>query len=295
MLSKFAKYMPHNIQENNIIVGYGGTFDGYDLPIDEIRYWLFMHLYKKFLESKGKSVKLVYIIADKGVFHNYGENKETCSWRAKRISQIKALNKFFNNEFEVMLQSEIKITKDDIKNVNYLTKRYNNLLEKTIPPSRISQERKRKYLYTLEELLTFIKITNGKYLIKVGPPREVFYDKLIKILKRKFSPLYLKPVYPVNCTWAYYLYRSDVREFGLTPYKVGDKGYLEKRILITDDVLTIKYKISNTRVSKEYLPEVLSPYYDLVNLYYYYKNKNVIIDDLANELYKISKEVMGHK
>ncbi len=267
------------------------------MPVDEVKYWLFLHFYKKLLESKGVGVKLVYIIADKGVFNNFGKSEKVIQWRKKRIKEIKALNKFFNNEFKIVLQSEILVSNEEINEIWPIVKSNISLLERTIPPSRLLQERKRKYRYSLEELLAFIKLSRGMPLIKVGPPREKYYDALISLLKKNSYYIYLKPVYPVNCTWAFYLYREDIREFGVTPYKVGSAEYVSKRIIITDDISEIRKKLMNLDVPEDFPIDVLSSYKDMIRLFYAYKGiKKVpptIRDKIANEIFFIINEIFG--
>ena len=104
--------------------------------------------------------------------------------------------------------------------------------KKTILKNRITQEEEVGYQYTLEEVALIIG-----YDIKVGPPRETYYDQMArelgaKVCNNDFCGLYLKPTYPLGLNFDYFVTHPEIEEFGVTPYKAGSNKLQNNRIVL---------------------------------------------------------------
>ena len=136
------------------------------------------------------------------------------------------------------------------------------LLAKTVLQNRLKQEEETGFRYGLEEIATGMEFD-----IKLGPPREKFYDEAAEIIsqkmgRNKLGSIYLKPTYPLGQNFAFYLTHPEIEEFGLTPYKAGSNQMQDFRIIIgKTGVKEMKKLIDSTYVPAD--PKLPNPVADL--------------------------------
>ena len=87
--------------------------------------------------------------------------------------------------------------------------------------------------------------------LKVGPPRERFYDEAAAMIAKKlnigcYKALYLTPTYPLGLDFVYFLLHPEIEEFGLTPYKAGSNKLQEHRIILGNTPIERVQELINT-------------------------------------------------
>lgn len=127
---------------------------------------------------------------------------------------------FKSKDFDKKLTEVSAFAKDN--------KEIEDLLEKTILQNRLKQELELGFRYALEEIAII-----SDYDLKIGPPREQYYDKASQIYsKSKPLGLYVKPTYPLGLNYDYFINNPEIEEFGLAPYKAGSNKLQRNRFIL---------------------------------------------------------------
>jgi hypothetical protein len=238
---------------------YGETFDEKGHPIDSLKYYFFVSMLSKILTNLYEiNITPTILIADLGVYRNYPAEieqfKKIAEERKKFADKVK---KIYKCTYEVRLMSDFVSTNEfgkklqKIKEVSFANPIVLEMIEKTVPEDRLEMERKRGYAYSFEEIATILGLD-----IKVGPPREKLYDRTANLFLKYFDvepllSIYLYPTYPLGLPYGAYLSSPSIKEFGLTPYKVGSGDMTANRIALGKTSLEeIKNLIENTQVSQ---------------------------------------------
>jgi len=241
-----------------ISIIYGETFDEKGHPIDSLKYYFFISMLSKTLNNIYKvDIKPTILIADLGVYRNYPDEikqfKKIAEERKQFADNIKKVYKCF---YDVRLMSDLVSTNEfekklqKIREISFANPIVLEMIEKTVPEDRLDMERKRGYVYSFEEIATILGLD-----IKVGPPREKLYDRTANVFLKYFdvNPLlsiYLYPTYPLGLPYGAYLSSPSIKEFGLTPYKVGSGDMTKNRITLGKTSLeVVKDLIENTQIS----------------------------------------------
>lgn len=104
------------------------------------------------------------------------------------------------------------------------------------------------------------------YDLKLGPPREKYYDKVAQIYKNG-NPLgiYVKPTYPLGLNYDYFINHPEIEEFGLTPYKAGSNKLQQNRFVLNNTSRSqLQRFIKTSFISKH--PELPNPLKDLYDI-----------------------------
>ena len=184
---------------------------------------------------------------------------------------------------KVQLMSEI--FKDDsvheliqkVQNIVSDSVEIQHMLQKTVLQNRIHQENKMVYRYAAEAIATALLFD-----LKIGPPRERFYDEaateIAQKLKRDcYTALYLTPAYPLGLDFMYFLLHPEIEEYGLTPYKAGSNKLENNRIILGSTPLEHLYELIDTSFlpKKEGLPDPVGDLKHVCNLAGYFLGNNV--------------------
>jgi len=250
---------------------YGETFDDKGHSIDSLKYYFFVSTLSKILKDiyESKTFPIV-LIADLGVYRNYPNEIEIFKNLAnERKLFAEKIKKIYNCDYEVRLMSEVVATNEfedrlkKIKEISFSNPDILEMIEKTVPEDRLEMERKRGYVYSFEEITTILGFD-----LKIGPPREKFYDETANRLSKHFGldtllAIYLTPSYPLGLQYSDYLSSSSIKKFGLTPYKVGSGGMTKNRIALNKTTEEeVKELIDKTQISLS--PNKPSPILDLI-------------------------------
>ena len=223
-------------KKDTIKILYGETYDLFGITIDSLKYYLFIAL----LQKEVMGVESTILIADAASTINTssGDTQTILAEGKKRLDQIYEIIKRYHLAIRVQLMSELfqePYVQELIKQVQDVvtqSPKIQSMLQKTVLQNRIRQEDKTAYKYATEAIATSLLLD-----IKVGPPRERFYDEaaqlIAKELKREcYKSIYLTPTYPLGLDFMYFLLHPEIEEFGLTPYKAGSNKLQDHRIIL---------------------------------------------------------------
>lgn len=263
-LPSIAKIIEKVKKEKQVRLVYGETYDMFGLTVDSLKYYFFLSLLHETLKSMRINVTSTVIIGDlHSVKNKLVVNKNELLKNAEdRIILINKIRNIYKLKFEAVLMSDhvkdknfqnrLKIIKPIFQSSNELK----DLAKKTVLKNRLSQEEENEYQYTLEE----VAIITG-FDIKIGPPREIYFDQIARSLGSKvnnlsFCGIYLNPTYPLGLNFDYFINHPEIEEFGLTPYKAGSNKLQENRIIIGQSSFEQSKKlIENSFISRNpFLP-----------------------------------------
>ncbi|MCJ7740083.1 hypothetical protein MUP32_02055 [Candidatus Microgenomates bacterium] len=226
--------------QNSIKLIYGETYDQFGMTIDSLKYYFFLSLLHKLLKNEGVKASSEIIVGDlHSVKNKLVTNKENllfdANTRLKLINKIKAT---YNLSIEPRLMSQIFNDVDFKERLSIITpifRKSEKLIEiarKTVLQNRITQEEKAGYQYILEE----VALITG-FDVKIGPPREIHYDQLARLLGKNvgnedFCSLYLKQTYPLGLRFDFFVSHPEIEQYGLTPYKAGSNQLQDNRIIL---------------------------------------------------------------
>jgi hypothetical protein len=269
--------------QKSLKIVYGETYDKYGLTFDSLYYYFVLSTISKLLKSYGFDVIATLIVGDLASIRNDNvvEKEELLKQVEENYGLILELVKKYNLQIEVKKMSELfensdyksrleKLKCDALQNEDVV-----NLLEKTVLKNRLKQEYEKGFQYALEEVALI-----AEYDIKIGPPREKYYDKIAEIIFGKLFGLYLKPTYPLGLNYDFFINNPEIEEFGVTPYKAGSNKLQDNRLIINKTTVDE----FNELVSRTFVPsfaELPNPLFVLTNLI---KLKALIAEKFDTEL-----------
>lgn len=291
---------PVVVNKSKIVkIVYGETYDQHGMTIDSLKYYLFLSLLHRTLEETGTKVESFIMIGDlHSIKNKITKNKRRLLSDAQiRLNQINKIKSKFELKFTPILMSDIFKTQKFKDRLNTVTKVFNNsdelkeVAKKTVLQNRQSQEEKAGFGYTLEEVALIID-----YDIKIGPPREMYYDQLAQKLGSELQGIYLRPTYPLGVNFDFYINNPEIEEFGLTPYKAGSNKMQDQRIILGK---TSEQSIRNL-INKSYVPSDISlanPILDLACIVAMADQTEILElfnnrGELINRLFNLIKEVV---
>ena len=218
---------------------YGETYDNYGNTIDSMKYYFFVSELAKTLKQEGVEVDPIILIADTAACRNVSPDLERKYMRLgdERAEFVEKVNDVYGLGLRILRMSEYIHTKefqDERERIMQICKSDSDLMvgvEKTVPESKIEEERKKEFMYSFDEITTIMDLD-----VKVGPPREDLYDNIARELARRegknpLMSLFLTPTFPVGKNWAYFFAQEGIEDHGITAYKAGSKRLQEFRIL----------------------------------------------------------------
>ena len=240
-------------------VMYGETYDRFGLALGSLKYYFTVAMAAKLLHEMGTNVSPTILIADVATCRNEPEEQHELLMEigSQRASILRSLNAVYGLGLDVLLMSEYLYTREfqaRVTKIRELAKEDNKFHEwitKTVPESKIDIESKKDFAYAFDEVAT---ITS--YDIKVGPPREIFYDEPARMVASALGmdpllSIYLYPTYPLGLGRSFFLNNEEIEKYGVTPYKAGSKGLEANRIILgVTGTQRVKELISQSVVSK---------------------------------------------
>ena len=257
---------------------YGETVDEFGMPVDSLKYYFFLSILQKHLESIGIHIEATVVIADVASLLNDSarEKQDTIIASVKRRKKL--LDKIitvYDLPITVRLMSDI-FDSDDYKERRRqvdraaenpdVFKKIEPLLSKTVLVNRLAQERKKKFQYALDVIATGLLFN-----MKIGPPRERFYDEAGGMIAKEISDLiegksllsmYLQPTQPLGQNFAFFLTHPEIVEYGVTPYKAGSNKLQEYRIVLGETSFLRATALIQSSF-ETLTPETVHPVFDL--------------------------------
>lgn len=239
---------------------YGETYDRLGHTLDSIKYYFFVAAVGWTLRNMGINVEPTILVADVATCRNEPEkyHGELMSLGKKRVEFVGLVNQVYGLNLHVLLMSEylfsdgFQVKLEQVKKLADENQDVYNWIKQTIPTSKVEEEAKKGFAYAFDEVATIIE-----YDLKVGPPREKFYDEPARQIGMAMGldPLmsaYLHPTYPLAVTRGYYLAEEEVEQYGVTAYKAGSKGMEANRVIIGKTTIEdLVVMIEDTVISKK--------------------------------------------
>ncbi len=248
---------------------YGETYDSHGLTIDSVKYYLCLEYLTRLFKSINPNITATLLIGDTASIINAGvyNKEEILNKISENKSLINELENKYNFTFEIKIMSEITNTKS-FKNSYQKVKKYyektpdlQEQLKNTILENRLKQEKETNFKYALEEIVII-----SDYDIKIGPPREVFYDLISQNINNgKPFGVYLKPTYPLGFNYDYFINNSEIEKFGVTPYKAGSNKLQNNRIILNKTTKSEIQQLINYSFVPQY-EDLPNPTKDLLNI-----------------------------
>jgi hypothetical protein len=241
-----------------IKIVYGETYDQFGLTLDSLKYYFVLHIFHELINENVS--KCTIIIGDIASLRNQNslESENAIKDEIKNnITIINSIIKKFDLNIEPVLMSQIFTESSFETNLQSVTAQYQqsgdikNLFEKTVLENRLKQEQETDFLYSREEVAIIMN-----YDIKVGPPREKYYDQVASKVKSSLSKsdlqgIYVSPTYPLGFNFDYFICNPEIEKYGVTPYKAGSNKLQDHRIILKD----IKPDIIKNLIDNSFLPK----------------------------------------
>lgn len=247
---------------------YGETYDQFGLTIDSLKYYFILHILHSLI---GKNSTCDLIIGDIASYRNKMSNEKEEKITKAIKNNINLINKIIRN-FELNIHPQlmsIVFQKEEFNSkFQQITKLYTEnkairkIFERTVLENRLKQETKMNFLYAREEVALI-----ANYDLKVGPPREKFYDEVASKYSQNqnqaFKGIYTNPTYPLGINFDFFITNPKIEKYGITPYKAGSNKLQNNRIIIQN----IDKKALHTIIENTYLPEDSTLPNPLMDLY----------------------------
>ena len=223
-----------------LTVMYGETYDFHGPTLDSLKYYFAVAGLARAVRAGGGRIEASLLIADIAVTRNEDQKHHDRILQAggRQAAYVRALSDHFKLDLNVVLMSEYLDTEafqDKLARVRKVSEQLSEIgqwLEKTVPPSKVEEEQAKGFAYAYEEVATILEFD-----LKVGPPRERFYDVPARMVSGALGadPLqsvYLRPTYPLGLDFDFFFANEEIEEFGVTAYKAGSKKLEKHRVII---------------------------------------------------------------
>jgi len=231
-------------QGQTIKIFYGETYDEFGITIDSLKYYFILSFIHFHLKKVGFKVESNVVQADVASLINKSaqqKQEELAQQKKERLKLLKQIIRTYHLPIKIKLMSDLFSTKEYKENIELVSSHAGNQshdgeffsnLEKTVLKNRLKQEQKTKFKYALEAIATSMMFD-----IKLGPPREQFYDQAQHLMANdlktnELNSIYFNPSYPLGQNFAFFLSNPEIEEFGLTPYKAGSNKMNDSRIIL---------------------------------------------------------------
>ncbi len=239
---------------------YGETYDRFGHTLDSIKYYFYVAAINWTLRRRGNAVEPTILVADIATCRNEPDDQHTelMHLGQKRANFVRAVDKTYQLGLNVLLMSDYLHSDDFQVHLRQVKKEAENRddirhwIEQTVPESKVEIESEKEFSYAFEEVATIIG-----YDVKVGPPREKFYDEPARLIGQAlgYPPLqtiYLHPTFPIGVSRSFFFSNEEISKYGVTAYKAGSKSLSAHRVIIgkttSDDLARL---VGQSPVSKK--------------------------------------------
>jgi hypothetical protein len=219
---------------------YGETYDRFGPTFDSLKYYSWLGLASRLLAAEGIEAAAEVVIADTATTRNASpEDAERLlrsgATHAERMNQVCTdlglpvsvvlMSSFIDS---VPFQERL----EEVRKTFAASPVAAESIRQTVPERFREEEEAKGWVYALEEVATI-----APYDIKVGPPRERFYDDPARVVAGVvgWNPLcsvFLRPALPLGLPPSTFVRDRDLATFGVTPYKAGSLGLQANRVLL---------------------------------------------------------------
>jgi hypothetical protein len=229
----------------SLLMMYGETFDDLGLPVDALKYYAWLAIVASGLASD-RVVTANVLVADLAVAVNYLDQ-----WGADRIADLAEGRVQVIRRFAALCHSGIgpePVLMSHVAQTDAYKQRravaaellesdqdFRQAVVGSVRADHLDDEQKLGFQYSLDEVALI-----AAYGVKIGPPREMFYDSAAQVLNkslglRPLSSVLLTPAFPLALTPGEFVKNRELREYGVTAYKAGSLGFAKNRIMIDRD------------------------------------------------------------
>lgn len=224
---------------------YGETYDRFGPTFDSLKYYSWLGLASQLLAAEGVPAAAEVVIADTATTRNASADEAEKLLRngaahAERMNQVCT---DLGLPVSVILMSSFIDEPPFQERLEKVRKTFAasevaaESIRQTVPERYRAEEEAKGWVYALEEVATI-----APYDIKVGPPRERFYDDPARVVAGEvgWSPLcsvWLRPALPLGLPPSTFVRDRDLGTFGVTPYKAGSLGLQANRVLLDQQMV----------------------------------------------------------
>ncbi len=219
---------------------YGETFDEFPVPIDAFKYYSWLALVARALTSSGQAASCTVVVADDAVRTNkamdWGEAliKQRCDQRVAEVEGFLQGCKG-GEHVHVELMSEVRRSPSFIERRSQAetllrtSSAFRDGIVSSVRPERRAAEETKGFSYSLDEAALV-----SSFELKVGPPREQYYDDAARVLasadgRPELVSVLLAPDYPLALSPGDFMRNDELATYGATPYKAGSHGWRKNR------------------------------------------------------------------
>ncbi|MCD5401329.1 hypothetical protein LR013_01865 [candidate division NPL-UPA2 bacterium] len=219
---------------------YGETYDEEGNPVDSMKYYLFLANFSEVCQAEGIEANPTVLVADSAACRNVSDRLQMKYLRLgeERAEFVRRVNEIYKTNLNILKMSEYIDSEEFVRKREAIRElcsknpRLLEMIEKSVPPSKVEIERQKGFMYSFDEVTTILDLD-----IKIGPPREELYDNIVnelagKLSSRKLLSVFLSPTYPLGLGWDYFFAHEDIERYGITPYKAGSKRLHKHRIIV---------------------------------------------------------------
>lgn len=283
--------------KSKISILYGETYDSFGLTLDSVKYYLCLEYLTRLIKKINPNTNATLLIGDTASIINAGVyNKDEILHKIdKNCALIEQLESRYNFSFDIKIMSDVQNFEIFAKSLKKAKNHYENnpeiqeQLKATVLGNRLKQELESGFKYALEEIAII-----SDYDIKIGPPRERFYDNVSQQINNgKPFGIYLKPTFPLGFNYDFFINNPEIEEFGITPYKAGSNKLQSNRIILNKTTKEELKKLIDASFVPEFddLPNPVKDLFNIATLSEVVRNKkstlNIATQPAKNDIYKL--------
>jgi len=224
---------------------FGETYDEHGLPVDALKYYSWLTVVASEL-SKRREVTANVVVADLAVALNKGRlwgEAVVAGRAARRMAAVSTFSRLCATPSapvpvlmsELVVQEGFRARRALAQSLLATSDEFREAVVGSVRSDHLAAEEAGGFRYSLDEVALV-----AAYDVKVGPPREQFYDRAACVLNRcrgggDLVSVHLGASYPLGVTPGEYVKNRELREFGVTAYKAGSLGFSKFRLVVGRD------------------------------------------------------------
>ncbi len=225
---------------HSVSVMYGETYDRWGPTLDSLKYYFAVAAIGRAIGELGAPAVPTILIADIASCRNEPEEQhdELMALGRAKVQFVGEVSRIYSLGLRVIAMSEYLHSagfQDRLRAIREEAEKQDRIYQwvrQTVPASKVAIEERKGFAYAFEEIATIVE-----YDIKVGPPREKFYDEPARLIAgalgyRPLASVYLRPTFPLGVGPDLFARNAELEEYGVTPYKAGSKGLQDHRVIL---------------------------------------------------------------